>query len=128
MNCIIQKLKDFPVTIGTVTLHLSGCQISGSSTLKESGTADGDFILSGYWKQGSRLKLKGRLSPADSPEQILIQLVTNLLQKRTLILGNLSFTNAMLCGYTLSEQQDIPEVSLLFYCPDTPTLIEVHAP
>ena len=128
MSYIIQNLKSFPVTIGTLTVYLSGCQISGSSTIKESGTADGSFVVSGYWQQGSRLKLKGKLAPSVAPEQVIIQIFQNMMQKRTLLLNTLSFTNAMLCGYTLSEQEDTPELTLLFYCPDTPTLIEVNAP
>ena len=85
-------------------------------------------MVSGYWQQGSRLKLKGKLAPSVAPEQVIIQIFQNMMQKRTLLLNTLSFTNAMLCGYTLSEQEDTPELTLLFYCPDTPTLIEVNAP
>ncbi len=122
MSYIIQKSKRFPVTLGTLTIYLSGYQLSGSSTLKETGAADGALVLAGCWGQGMRLKLKGRISPDYSAEQIISALAENLLVKQNIALGTLTFQNAMLCGYTLAEQQDIPELSLLFYCPSNPVL------
>ncbi|MBR1527942.1 MAG: hypothetical protein IJ642_01420 [Oscillospiraceae bacterium] len=124
MSYLIQKRKYFPVTFDTLTIFLSDYQISGSSTLKESCTADGSAVLTAYWKQGSRLKLKGKLSPDLSPEQVLLHLLQNMLTPQTFTLGSLSFSNARLCGYTLAEQQDTPELSLLFYCPEAPSLIQ----
>lgn len=124
MNYLIQELKNFPVTLGSLTLYLSGCQLSGSSTLKESGTADGSTVLTGYWKQGCRLKLKGKLSPNLTTEQIILQLTQTMLVRQNFILGSLSFPDSMLCGYTLSEQQDTPELSLLFYCPASPVPVQ----
>jgi len=129
LSYVVQNLKAFPVILGNFTVCLSGCQLSASSTLKESGTADGSFVLSGYWKQGFRLKLTGKLPPDIPPEQVIFQLSQIMLVKQTVTLGKLSYTNAMLCGYTLSEKQDIPELSVLFYCPDAPALIEeVNSP
>ncbi len=128
MNYLIQKLKNFPVTFGSLTLFLSGCQFSGSSTLKESGTADGTTVLSGYWKQGCRLKLKGKLPPETSPEQVILHLTENMLVPQDFVLGSLSFPDAMLCGYTLTEQQDTPELSLLFYCPSSPLPVQEENP
>ncbi|MBR1555903.1 MAG: hypothetical protein IJ644_11015 [Oscillospiraceae bacterium] len=124
MSYIIQNLKQFPVTFGTLTLYLSGYQLSGSSTLKETGASDGSSVLAGYWPQGIRLKLKGKLAPDVTPEQTVYALSQNLLSQRTLTLGTLSFQNARLCGYTVSDQQDTPELLLLFYCPENPTLIQ----
>jgi len=128
MSYLIQNLKYFPVTLDTLTICLSDCQISGSSTLKETCAADGSTVLTGIWKQGSRIKLKGRLSPDISPEQVLLHLTQNMLVSQTFTLGSLSFSNARLCGYTLSEQQNTPELSLLFYCPQNPQLIQEEPP
>ena len=124
MNYLIQELNYFPVTLGSLTLYLSGCQLSGSSTLKEAGTPDGSAVLAGYWKQGCRLKLKGKLSPQFTTEQIILHLTQNMLVQQNFVLGKLSFPDSMLCGYTLSEQQDTPELSLLFYCPASPILVQ----
>lgn len=124
MSYVIQNLKTFPIVLGNVTIYLSGCQFSASSTLKETGTADGSFVLAGYWKQGCRIKLTGKLPPDISPEQVIYQLTQIMHVKQTVTLGKLSYTNAMLCGYTLTEKQDVPELSVLFYCPENPTLIQ----
>ena len=128
MSYVVQNLKTFPVILGNITIYLSGCQLSASSTLKEAGTADGSCVLTGYWPQGCRIKLNGRLTPDVQPETVIYQLTQMMLLKQTVTLGKLSYTNAMLCGYTLSEKQDVPELSILFYCPDNPVLIqEVNA-
>ena len=124
MSYVIQNLKHFPVTFGTLTVYLSGYQLSGSSTLKETGASDGSAVLAGYWPHGSRLKLKGKLPPDITPEQVIYALSQNLLTAQNLVLGNLTFQNARLCGYTVSDQQDTPEILLLFYCPQTPSLTE----
>lgn len=124
MSYILQELKCFPISLGGLTICLSGYQLSGSSTLKEAGAADGSVVLSGYWEQGIRLKLKGRLSPDHSPENVILALTQNMLIAQTCTIGKLSFQNAMLCGYTLSDQQDTPEIQLLFYCPENPILQE----
>ncbi|MBE6875139.1 MAG: hypothetical protein E7496_00165 [Ruminococcus sp.] len=124
MSYIIQNLKQFPVTFGTLTLYLSGYQLSGSSTLRETGASDGSAVLAGYWPQGIRLKLKGKLPPDITPEQAVYALSQNLLAEQTLTLGTLSFQNARLCGYTVSDQQDTPELILLFYCPKNPSVTD----
>ena len=67
MNLVLQSLRSFPVTIGELTLYLSEYQISETATLKESGTAGGSLVLSGCWPKGSRISLKGKLSPSLSP-------------------------------------------------------------
>lgn len=124
MSYIIQNLKQFPVTFGTLTLYLSEYQLSGNSTLTETGASDGSAVLAGYWLHGIRLKLKGKLPPDISPEQAVYTLSQNLLAEQTLTLGTLSFQNARLSGYTVSEQQDTPEILLLFYCPKKPSVTD----
>lgn len=124
MSYVVQNVKAFPVILGNVTIYLSSCQFSASSTLKEAGTADGSFVLAGYWKQGCRIKLNGKLTPDIQPEQAMFLLTNMMHVKQTVTLGKLSYTNAMLCGYTLTEKQDIPELSIIFYCPDNPTFIQ----
>lgn len=120
MSYLIQQLKSFPVTLGELTIYLSGFQLSGSSTLRESGTADGSLVLSGCYEQGIRLKLKGKLSPDIPPEEVIQAFTQNMLIAQSLTLGKLIFQNAMLSGYTLTAQQDVPEIQLLFYCPEKP--------
>ncbi len=124
MNYLIQNLKSFPLTFGNLTLCLSGYQLSETSALSESGAADGSSVLSGYWKKGCRLKLKGRLSPSYTPETVIFTLAQNMLTEQTLSLGSLSFSHALLCGYSVTEQQDTPELVLLFYCPESPSIQE----
>ena len=128
MSYLLQNLRQFPVHLGTITIYLSGCQISGTSTIKETGTSDGSLALAGCWPQGSRLKLKGKLPPDISPEKIIYYLTQIMLLKQTITLGKLSYPNAMLSGYPLSEQQDTPELTMLFYCPENPSLLEVNDP
>lgn len=124
MSYVIQKLKEFPVQFGSLILFLSGYQLSGNSTIRENGTPDGKTVLSGYWGHGIRLKLKGRISPDQSIEKIILALSQNLLKEQNFILDKLSFQNAMLCNYTLTDEQDTPEISLLFYCPENPVIQE----
>ena len=121
MSYIIQNLKQFPVTFGTLTLYLSGYQLSETSAVREAGAADGTNVLAGFWKKGCRLKLKGKLAPSHTPETVISALAQNMLAEQTLSLGSLSFANAMLCGYSVTEQQDTPELILLFYCPKNPS-------
>ena len=123
MSLILQTLKNFPVTIGNLTLYLSGFQMTENSALSESGTADGSTVLSGYWPKGIRLTLKGRIAPAFSAEEILYTLSQNMLTEQILNIRNLQFQKAMLCGYTLSENQDTPELSLIFYSSAKPLLL-----
>ena len=128
MSYLIQKLKGFPITFGTLTLSLSGYQLSETSAIREAGAADGATVLAGFWKKGCRLKLKGKLAPSHTSETVISTLAQNMLAEQTLSLGSLSFTHAMLCGYSVTEQQDTPELILLFYCPESPTVQEESAP
>jgi len=123
MNLVLQSLRSFPVTIGELTLYLSEYQISETATLKESGTAGGGLVLSGCWPKGSRISLKGKLSPSLSPQTVIYTLSQALLTEQILLIQNLKFQNAMLCDYTVTENQDTPEIALLFFSAQKPLLI-----
>ena len=123
-NYLLQEMKSFPVSFGELELFLSGFQLSGSASLKETGAANGETILSGFWKKGTRLKLTGNLPPDLQTEKLIQALNNYMLEKTNFTLGKLTFPNAMLCSYLLTDGQDIPEIQLIFYCPEKPVLLE----
>lgn len=124
MSFVIQNLKKFPVQIGELIINLSGYQISESSSLKESGTADGSNILTGCWEKGMRLKLDGKIAPDKTPEQVIYALSQAMLVSQEFAIRDLVFYDAMLCGYTVKENQETPEISLLFYTNKKPVLMQ----
>ena len=124
MNYLIHQLKQFPVTFGNLTVYLSGYQLSETSTVQEAGTSAGNPVLSACWNHGSRLKLTGKISSQQSVSSLIAVLSQNMLTRQTLTLENLQFVNAMLCSYSVTEQQETPEVILLFYCPESPVIPE----
>lgn len=124
MSFLIQHLKNFPVQIGDILIYLSGYQISQSSSLKESGTTDGENLLTACWETGIRLKLKGRIAPNKTPEQVIYALTQAMLTSQNLVLQNLRFPDAMLCGYTVADNQETPEISVLFYINQKPVPVQ----
>lgn len=116
----------FPIQIGELLIYLSDYQISESSSLKESGTADGNVILTSCFEMGIRLKLKGKLAPAHTPEQVISTLSGNMLCSQDLYIRDLIYPDAMLCGFTVSENSEMPDISLIFYCHQKPVLPEVN--
>ncbi|MDE6657188.1 MAG: hypothetical protein K2J88_01220 [Oscillospiraceae bacterium] len=124
MSFVMQNLKKFPVQIGDLLIDLSGYQISQSSSLKESGTTDGSNLLTACWEMGIRIKLKGKIVPSQTPEQVIYALSQAMLISQNFAIRDLLFSNAMLCGYTITENQEIPEISLLFYTNQKPVLMQ----
>ncbi len=121
MSFILQNLKSFPVAIGQMLLYCSSYQITETSHLQESGTASGGNVLAGAWPKGIRITLKGRLTI--SPEQVIYTLSQAMLTEQILSLTEIKFEHAMLCSYTISDQQEIPEMTLVFYSHEKPVLI-----
>ena len=124
MSFVIQNLKKFPVQIGDLVIYLSGYQISQSSSLKESGTADGSNVLTACWEMGTRIKLKGKIAPDKTPEQVIYALSQAMLVSQNVAIRNLLFQDAMLCGYTVLENQEMPEISFIFYTNQKPILMQ----
>ncbi|MDE5768488.1 MAG: hypothetical protein K2H82_03805 [Oscillospiraceae bacterium] len=112
----------FPVQIGDFVIYLSEYQITQSSSLKESGSVDGNVILTSCVSLGSRLKLKGKLAPMLSPDQVIATLSGRMLHPENLQIRNLTFPGAMLCSFTVGENSEMPDISLVFYCNQKPVL------
>ncbi len=115
MSVLIQQVKEFPVTVGDVTLYLSSYQISGGCQLVEQGSADGSAVVTSFWVKGSQISLQGRL--AGNPENAVIALDA-LARSRvgiSLQIGEVSCAVAYLIGYTLKDNQNVTEISVTFY-------------
>lgn len=112
----------FPIQIGDFIIYLSEYQITQSSSLKESGSADGNVVLTSCVSLGSRLKLKGKLAPTLPPDQVITALSGKMLCAENLKIRNLTFPDAMLCSFTVGENSELPDISLVFYCNQKPVL------
>lgn len=114
----------FPVQIGDFVMYLSEYQITQSSSLKEAGSADGNPILTACVSLGSRLKLKGKLAPSLPAEQVITALSDRMLCPDDLQIRNVTFPGAMLCSFTVGENSELPDISIVFYCNQKPVLPE----
>ena len=116
MAFLPSPMRDIPVTVGTLVLHLSSYRLAGSSILHEDGTADGTSAVTAAYPRGTRLTLRGLLAPAAAPAATAVALDT-LLRAQTaadLTIGSLCLHGARVLAYTLEEEGDAPSLSIVF--------------
>ncbi len=123
---ILQPPKGFPVTVGGITLYLSSYKIVGVCVLKEQCTADNLAGVTASYPKGTRLTMQGKLAPSENSSAVTAVLAQRLADGslEDVNVQGLVFTQARLCGYTITEGQSAPEVILQFYTAKTPTLAE----
>ncbi len=108
--------RDIPVTLGTLVLHLTGYRLSGSSILHEDGTADGTSAVTAAYPRGTRMTLRGQLSPLVDTAAAAVALDT-LLRAQTasdLTVGGLCLPGARVLAYTLEADAGAPVLSVVF--------------
>ena len=120
MNVHVKQLQNFRVLVGNVILYMSEYKIVSGCTLSEQGTASGAGTVTACFPKESRITLKGKLPPSVDMMYLARELdvVLHSGVTRALLLGGLSFYGARLIGYTFSEGEDFPELTLLFYSSD----------
>jgi hypothetical protein len=122
----LHSLQSYPVTVNGLTLLLSGWQAVGSCVLREEGTAEGNAALTSAYPKGTRLTLRGKLTPVTTGVRAAAAFA-EMLQNGTVqdvTVQTLCFPAARLCGYTVREEQELPEAVLVFFVSDTPVLTE----
>lgn len=126
MSLYFYESRCYPVTIGAVTLYLTGCRLAQSRTLKEAGTADGDGVLTASYPGGMRLTLSGSLSPETDTDAAAAALAEALLSGAalTVTVGGLAFPEARLAGYVLEQGLKEPAAELTFYTRSVPVPVE----
>ncbi len=123
---ILQPLKSFPVTVCGVTLYLSAYKTAGTCVLKEQCTADNLAAVTASFPKGTRLTMEGKLAPAQDAAAVTAALAKQLndgTQEDVTVRG-LVFSQARLCGYTVSENRTDTAVTLVFYTAASPTLAQ----
>lgn len=123
---ILQPPKGFPVTVGGIALYLSSYKIVGVCVLREQCTADNLAGVTASYPKGTRLTMQGRLAPSEDPSAVTAALAQRLADGtlEDVRVKGLVLAQARLCGYTVTEGQNVPEVTLLFYTAQTPALAE----
>lgn len=114
----VRTMREFPVTFGSLTLHLQEYQITGGCLLREQGTAAGDAAVAAVYPKGTRIALKGRLVPS-RPETASVSAALDAAVRsgitRTVWLGDLRCQGMRLIGYTIGLRDTAAEVTLVFY-------------
>ncbi|MBR2086401.1 MAG: hypothetical protein IJ906_04595 [Oscillospiraceae bacterium] len=114
----IRAMQDFPVTFGTLTLHLQEYQITGGCLLREQGTAAGDAAVAAVYPKGTRIAVKGKLAPPAAEFAAVGAALDATVRSgitRTVYLGDLRCQGMRLIGYTLGLRDITAEVTLVFY-------------
>ena len=116
MSVRLTGIRDFQFRLGSVTMHMSAYQVTGSCTVRETGTPDGGNAVTALWRKGTRLTLKGKLEPDVDTMQAAAAMdaVLRSGEKTDMVLSGVSYRDLRLIGYTLSDARDTPEVTLIF--------------
>ncbi len=123
---LTQPVKGYPVTVGGITLYLSGYKTVGACLIREQGTADGITEIAALYPKGTRLTMEGTLPPQEDAAAVTAALAQRLqdgTQEMVTVQG-LVYAAARLCGYTVAEGQEAARVTLQFYTAQMPVLAE----
>lgn len=119
---MLHPVLSHPVTVGDVTLYLSGWKCTGAAVIREQCTADGTAGVTAGYPKGTRLSMEGKLPPAADAAAVTAALAKRLHDgtMETITVGGLCFADARLCGYTVQAGRGAADVTLLFYAADAP--------
>lgn len=119
---MLHPVVSHPVTVGDVTLYLSGWKCTGAAVIREQCTADGTAGVTAGYPKGTRLSMEGKLPPAADAAAVTAALAKRLHDgtRENITVGGLCFADARLCGYTVQAGRGAADVTLLFYAPDAP--------
>lgn len=119
---MLHPVVSHPVTVGDVTLYLSGWKCTGAAVIREQCTADGTAGVTAGYPKGTRLSMEGKLPSAADAAAVTAALAKRLHDGTTenITVGGLCFADARLCGYTVQAGRGAADVTLLFYAPDAP--------
>ncbi len=121
---VIYARKGYPAAFGTVQLTLQAYEVKGSCVLTERGTADGLPALTASYSRGTRLTLRGSLSPVQSAAEVTAALAKELRDgtARNMTVEGLVFFGARLCAYQVSDEGERARAELQFYTASVPVM------
>ncbi|MBQ8926771.1 MAG: hypothetical protein IJ055_00665 [Oscillospiraceae bacterium] len=114
MSLTIHPVTSYSVTIGQLTLHLSGLQITGNLEEKTTGTVTGETVRTAQYKRLHHITLRGALSPETGGPQTAAALIGALGNPHLLNVAGLRFRSAVLCSFSVQMGQLSPEAVLVF--------------
>ncbi len=127
MNQVVARKKQrFPVSFGTVELYLQSYEIKGACALTERVTADNLPALTASYPKGTRLTMRGTLSPLQDAGEVIVLLAEYLQDavQQDVNFGTLTFKGARLCNYQAKEEDGAVRVMVQFYCEQVPQMQE----
>lgn len=114
----LKAMQHFDVRFGELVLHLHEYQITGGCLLHEQGTAEGNAAVTSVFPKGTRIVLKGKLSPPQdnfAAAGAALDAAVRSGLPRTVRLGTLQCSGLRLIGYTMGLHDITAEVTLVFY-------------
>ncbi len=127
MNQVITRKKPhYPVSFGAVELYLQSYEIKGACVLTERMTADNQPALTASFPKGTRLTMRGILSPLQDAGEVIVQLAAYLQGAvlQDVAFGSLTIKGVRLCNYQVTEEDGAARVMVQFYSEQAPQLQE----
>ena len=114
---ITQSPRSCPVAFGNVTFYLTSYQISGIRTIAEAAAASGKTTITENRQKGTRITLKGKLSPDIPVSDAAAALAASLHSgtEQNVVLEGLRIPSAVLCQYAVSAVSAGTDVMMILY-------------